>query len=144
MPAALELLNDFAQSGVSVAQWVDYKWNMEWQENTSRLHSFIADISTVPSKMFFFRLAWVGLYRLRAGVGLFFSAMHKRSMARSVACECGTKEQTAEYVITFFPIYYHPTGADALSAVDLADRQMSGHLVDYPLNFFPKRRRRRR
>ena len=32
MPAALELLNDPAQSGTNVAQWAKYKWSMEWQE----------------------------------------------------------------------------------------------------------------
>ena len=32
MPGALELLNNPAQSCISVAQWAEYRWSMEWQK----------------------------------------------------------------------------------------------------------------
>ena len=38
-------------------------------------------------------------------------------MVSRAACEFGAKEQTAEHVITFCPIYHHPNGACALSEV---------------------------
>ena len=38
-------------------------------------------------------------------------------MASTAACECGTKEQAANYVITSYPIYHHPNGACALSDI---------------------------
>ena len=44
----LELLNNSAQSGTSVALCAKYRWGMEWQENTSRLHTFIKDLSPTP------------------------------------------------------------------------------------------------
>ena len=34
MPAALELLNNPTQSGISVARWEEYKWSIEWRDNT--------------------------------------------------------------------------------------------------------------
>ena len=43
---------------------------------------------------------------------------HKWVMAFTAACECGAKEQTAEYVIIFCPIYHHRNGVRALSAVN--------------------------
>jgi len=47
VPAALELLKDLDKSNNTAAFWADHKWNMEWQKNTSRLHTFI--LSTGPS-----------------------------------------------------------------------------------------------
>ena len=118
VPAALALLNDFVQSGVSVTRWADNRWNMEWRETSSRLHAFITDVSSMPSGMTFPRAAWVRLNRLRTGVGLFRSTMHKWGMASTAACECGAEEQTAEHIMTSCPLYCHPNGASALSTVD--------------------------
>ena len=61
------------------------------------------------------RPAWVKLNRLRIGVNLFRSEMHKWGTA---ACEYGAKEQTAEHIITSCPIYHHPNRVRALSDVD--------------------------
>ena len=56
-------------------------------------------------------------------------------MASMAACECGTKEQTADQIITSCPIYHHPNGVRALTCEkepgDLADGNMSSHLVDH-------------
>ena len=35
MLAALKLLNNFAQSNISVAKCADYKWNMVWRKTSS-------------------------------------------------------------------------------------------------------------
>ena len=119
VPAALELLNDFQDLGTSAASWADHRWSMEWQGSTSRLHhAFIPDVSTSPPGMHFPRPAWVRLNRLRTGVGLFRSTMHRWGMAPTAACECGAEEQTADHVITSCPIYSHPNGARGLAAVD--------------------------
>ena len=108
VPAALELLNDLNKANIGVAHWADYRWNMEWQGNTSRLHQFIADVSSSPSGMNFPRPAWVRLNRLRTGVGLFRSTMYKWGMAPTAACECGAEEQTADHVIATCPSYCYP------------------------------------
>ena len=79
---------------------------------------FGADVSLVLSGMSFTRPAWVRFNRLRTGVGLFRSTIHKWGMALTAACECRAKEQTAEHVITFFPIYGHSNGASVSLAVD--------------------------
>ena len=38
MSATMELLDNLAQSGTSVAHSVDYKWNMEWWERRSGIN----------------------------------------------------------------------------------------------------------
>ena len=47
-----------------VVQLSDNKWNVGWRENTSRLHYFIADVSTAPPGMFFLGLRGSGLIAL--------------------------------------------------------------------------------
>ena len=89
---------------------------MEWQENASRLHRFIKDVNPKPSRFSFLRSAGVKLNCLQIDIGLFCYKTHKWGMVSTTACECGAK-QTAEHVITFFPIYHHPNGACALSDV---------------------------
>ena len=88
----------------------------------------------MPTAISFSRSAWVKLYRLQASVCLLRSITQKGGMASTAACECGAKEQTAEYVMTSFPIYHHPNAARALSDVEknLATWIMSGHLVELP------------
>ena len=113
VPAALEL-NDLAQSGTSVLQWADYNGNMGWQE---KVPGYIANVNTLPSKMFFPKAAWVKHNLLRTGIGLFRPTIHNWGMAPTAACKCGAKDQTAEHVITFFPIYHYLKGAHAFSAV---------------------------
>ena len=71
MPAALELLNDPALLGIDIARWAKYRWSMDEQENASRLHTIIKDVSPRQPGFNFPRLAWVKLSRLRTGVGLF-------------------------------------------------------------------------
>ena len=61
-------------------------------KNTSRFHSYIADVNTAPLEMFFPRPARVSLNRLQSGVGLFPSTMHKWEMASTAACKCGANE----------------------------------------------------
>ena len=95
--AAPDLINDADGLSTSAAgSWTDHKWNTEWQKCASRLHGFIANVGSLPSGMHFPRPAWVRLNRLRTGVDLFRSTMHKWGMAPSPACECGADEQTAD------------------------------------------------
>jgi len=44
--------------------------------------------------------------RLQTGVGRFRSCLHKWSMATSANCECGSENQTVDYV--FFQCPIHP------------------------------------
>ena len=115
MPAALGLLDDLKESNTSVAHWADYRWNMEWQNNTSRLHQFITDVSPSPPGMNFSRPAWVNLNRRRTGVGLFRSTMYKWGMASSAVCECGAEEQTVDHLIANCPIHGYANGAHGLA-----------------------------
>ena len=64
------------------------------------------------------RAAWVELNRLRTGVGQFPSSMHKWGLAPSPNCECGASEQTADHVLTAFPIHLAPHGARGLTVLD--------------------------
>ena len=90
---------------------------MEWQENTSRLHIIISNVSPMPLEFSFPRPSWVRLNHLSTNVGLFHSETHKCVMASTAACKCGAK--TAEHVITFRAfIYHHLNGAHAFSDVD--------------------------
>ena len=91
---------------------------MEWQENTSQLHTFIKDVCPCLSGISFPRPALVKLNHLCTGIGLFHSEMHKWFMASMAACECGAKGQTAQHIITSCCIYHHPNGAHAFSDVD--------------------------
>ena len=129
--AALDLLNDAnALSTSKAGSWANHKWNTEWQECASRLHGFIANVGSLPSGMHFPRPAWVRLIRLRTGLGLFHSTMHKWGMAPSPACECGADEQTADHLIISCPIYRHPNGAGGLASDDMT-------LKDWLLNTCP-------
>ena len=91
---------------------------MEWQENNSRLHTFIEDVSPTAPGIIFPRPLWVTLDRLRIGIGLFRLETHKWGMTSTAACECGTKEQTSEHVITTCPIYHYPNGVRVLSDIE--------------------------
>ena len=110
---------------------------MEWQENVSRLHTFIKDVSSTPLEISSPRPAWVRLNCLQTGIGLFCLEMHKWSMASTAVSKCGTKEQTAEHIITYCHIYHHPNGAPCSLRCqqepdDLDDGNMSNHLVGPP------------
>jgi len=50
---------------------------MEWQKNISRLHTFIPFPGSSPPEIILPRPACVRLNRLRTGVGLFRSTIHK-------------------------------------------------------------------
>ena len=112
------MLDDLKETNSSVTHWADYRWNMDWQENTSRLHQFITGISPSPPGMNLSRSTWVKLNRLRTGVGLFRSTMYKWGMASTGACECGAEEQTVDHLITTCPMYRYPNGAQGLVQVD--------------------------
>ena len=118
VPAALELLDEFYKSDTSVAHWAESTWNTDWRENTSRLHEYIPNTSPNPPGMFLPRPSWVKLNRLRTGVGLFRSTMHKWGMTAKATCECGAEEQTPDHIITSCPIYHHPNGACGLMSFD--------------------------
>jgi len=45
------------------------------------------------------RPSWVELNRLRTGVGLFRSTMHKWGLIPSANCRCGAEEQTADHIL---------------------------------------------
>ena len=91
---------------------------MEWRENTSRLHTVVNTVSSTPPVISLPRLVWVKLNRFRTDIGLFRSETHKWDMASTAACECCTKEQTAEHVITSCPIYHCPNGVRVLLNVN--------------------------
>ena len=52
------------------------------------------------------------------GSGLTASQPMFTQIASTAACKCVAKEQTAEHVITFSPIYHHLNGAHAFSDVN--------------------------
>ena len=64
------------------------------------------------------RTVWVKLIRQRTGVGRFGSSMHKRGLAPSAKCECGTNEQTADHIILTCPTHRAPRGIMGLTVLD--------------------------
>ena len=114
VPAALKLLDDLNESETSVTRWADRKWNIEWKNNTSRLHGYITDVSEPPPGMRLPRLAWIRLNRLRTGIGLFHSTMHRWRMSHTAACECGAEEQIADHILTSCPRYHLLNGIQGL------------------------------
>jgi len=62
--------------------------------------------------------SWVRLNRLRTGVGLFRSTMHKWYLMPSANCRCGAEEQTADYILASCPLYHPPNGTLGMAALD--------------------------
>ena len=91
---------------------------MEWRENPSQHDTFIEDLSPTPPGLIISGSASVKLNRPRTGVVLFHSKTHEWGMVSTATCECDAREQKAEHVITFGPIYHHPNRTRALSDVD--------------------------
>jgi len=59
VPAAQQLITWADDNNRSVTLWADQRWNAEWLENTTRLHTFIHDIGTPLPGMAPPRAAWV-------------------------------------------------------------------------------------
>jgi len=64
------------------------------------------------------RAPWVRLNRLRIGVGLSRSCLHKWGMVPSAACEFGANQQTVDHVVLQYPIHRHPHGLHGLTVLD--------------------------
>jgi len=60
----------------------------------------------------------VRLNRLRTGIGLFRSALHKWGLVPSVNCSFGAEEQTADHMLASCPLYHPPNGTLGLAALD--------------------------
>ena len=90
----------------------------EYCENASRLHAFVP--RSVPGLlgMGLPQAAWVKLNCLQTDVGPFHLSIHKWGLAPSPNCECGTSEQTADYVLTACLIHRTPYGARSLTVLD--------------------------
>ena len=112
------LLNNLARLGIRASEWTNHKWKTEYYENASRLRAFVPGIGARPVGMGLPRVAWVKLNRLRTGVGQFHSSIHKWGLAPSPNCECGASEQTADLVLTAYPIHRAPHGARGLTVFD--------------------------
>ena len=118
VPAALELLRDASELSTSAARLADHSWSIGWREGTSRLHSFFLNCGRPSTWNGASQTCRVRLNRLRTGVGLFRSLLHKWGMASTASCECWVEEQTADYIITSCPIYCHPNGIRGLLTVN--------------------------
>ena len=90
---------------------------MEWRQNTSQIYMFIKDVSTTSLGINFPRPVMIKFNHLRPE---FVYSAQKCSNGNEFydGCECGTKEQTAEHVITSCPIYHHSNGTRAFSNID--------------------------
>ena len=118
VPAARNLLNNLARLGIRASKWTNHKRKTEYCENASRLRAFVPGTGARPVGMGLPRAAWVELNRMRAGVGRFHSSMHKWGLAPLPNCECGASEQTADHVLTAYPIHRAPHGARGLTVLD--------------------------
>ena len=116
--AARNLLDNLAILSIRVSEWTYHKWKTEYCENASRLRAFVPRTGGRPVGKGLPRAAWVKLNRLRTDVGRFHSSMYKWGLAPSPDCECGASEQTADHVLTAFPIYRAPLEARDLTVLD--------------------------
>ena len=105
VPATRNLLDNLARIGICTSEWTNHKWKMEYCKNVSRLCAVVPGIGARPIGISLPQTAWVKLNHLQTGVGQFHSSMHKWGLAPSLNCECGTSEQTADYVLTVCPIH---------------------------------------
>ena len=56
--------------------------------------------------------------RYKTDVGRFHSSMHKWGLALSPNCECDASGQTADHVLTGFPIHWAPHEVRGLTVLD--------------------------
>ena len=87
-------------------------------QKASRLCAFVPKTGARPVGVGLPRAAWIKLNRLQTGVGQFHSSMHKWGLAPSPNCECGTSEETANHVLTAWPIHRAPHGAQGLMVLN--------------------------
>ena len=95
------------------AHWKARMWSAEWQPSTSRLLEYITSPSRSSPGSDLPRQVWVKLNmlnRLRTGVGLFNADMWRWGLSKSIACNCGAYQQTANHIITERPLYRPPNG----------------------------------
>ena len=130
VPAERNLLDNLARLGIRASEWTNHKWKTEYCENVSRLRAFVPETGARPVGMGLPRAAWVKLNRLQTGVGRFHSSMHKRGLAPSPNCECGTSEQTADHVPTAWPIHRAPHEARGLTVLDEETRYWLNNTTD--------------
>ena len=116
VPAARNLLDNFARLGIRASKWTNHKWKTEYCENASRLRAFVPWTGARPVGMGLPRAAWVKLNRLQTGVGRFHLSIHKWGLAPSPNCKCGASEQTADRIAC--PIHWAPHGARGLTVLD--------------------------
>ena len=113
-----ELSSEAYNHGISAANWAYYKWDVKWKSDTTRLRSYIPNTGSHVIGASLPRQAWVRLNRLRTGVGLFKSTLHKWGVANSPFCECGAEEQTADHIIKDCTINRPPNGEEGLRDLD--------------------------
>ena len=119
VPAAWNLLDNLARLGIRASEWTNHKWKTEYCEIASRLRVFfVPETGSRPVGMGLPQVAWVRLNRLRSGVEQLHSSMHKCGLAPSPNCECGASEQTADHILTAYPIHRAPHGARGLTVLD--------------------------
>jgi len=100
--AALELLKNI-KPNTTAAFWVDHMWNMEWQKNTSRLHTFIQSPGPSPPGMTLPRPSWIRLNRLHTGVELLRSTMHKWGLVPTLNCRCSANGRSHTSLLSSVP-----------------------------------------
>jgi len=107
--------------------WADHKWNTEWQKNTSQNRKILLASAHLFQLLVPHYREWpylkpkpslVRLNRLRIGVGLFRSTMHKWGLVPSVNYKCGAEEQTDDHILASCYLYQSPNGKLGLAALD--------------------------
>ena len=122
VPAAWNLLDNLARLGIRAFEWTNYKWKTEYCKGASRLLVFVPETGARPIGMGLPRAAWVKFNRLQTGVGRFYLSMPKWGLVPSPNCKCGASEQTADHVLTEYPIHRAPHGARGLTVLDYETR----------------------
>ena len=117
VPAARNLIYSVTGLGIRASQWMNYRWNTEFFEITSRLRDFIPMTSARPVELSLPR-TWVKLNCLRTGVSQFHLPMHKWGLTLSSNCKCGAFEQTADHVVIACSIHWAPHGARGFTVLD--------------------------
>ena len=91
--AARKLINELSILSTPAARWIDYKWDMKYCKNQSKLRLFVPRPDATSLGMGLLKPAWVRLNRLCTGVGKFQLSMHKWKLVPTSFCECGALDR---------------------------------------------------
>ena len=107
VPATRKLLIELSKLGIRTEQWTDYKWDVKYSEDQSKLRLFVPRPNARPFEMDLHRSAWGLFNRLRTCFGRFHSSVDKWRLASTSICECGAVDKKKSHLILILESSLH-------------------------------------